>query len=104
MFSPNTSTKFRELYHSNHVISRLEEVNLLESIHSEAARVVSGATKLCNIDCSQTLTGTTIRTSPGTVSHWMLDRVTLWSKRFNKTYMYLVLYYLTWTLVVEGWN
>ncbi|MEW8185640.1 MAG: reverse transcriptase family protein [Candidatus Thiodiazotropha endolucinida] len=27
-----------------------EEINLVESVHTEAARIVSGATKLCNID------------------------------------------------------
>ncbi|MEW8542639.1 MAG: reverse transcriptase family protein, partial [Candidatus Thiodiazotropha sp.] len=27
-----------------------EEINLLESVHTEAARIVSGATKLCNIE------------------------------------------------------
>ena len=27
-----------------------EEINLVDSVHTEAARIVSGATKLCNID------------------------------------------------------
>ena len=27
-----------------------EEINLVDCVHTEAARIVSGATKLCNID------------------------------------------------------